>query len=240
MLGDHELTAPDAHGRLGAAASSRSSAATRSRATFMRDIRTFTRRDGRLVRATRIARAMRVERRVVGPCPRCDGEIVERPKSYSCTSWKSKAEPGCGYTLWKQQGGRTITLEEARSTSRQGISADAQAPSASSSARARRRAAAARSSSARKSYGCTSWKCRTEPGCGYVIWKRSAAQQGRHGRGGAPRWCAAGETNAAPRSQRAARARARPRAAAAQIVENARSLRLHLAGRAGRSPAAGS
>ena len=52
------------------------------------------------------------------------------------------------------------------------------APSGSSSARARAAAPRpARSSGrTRKAYGCTSWKSREEPGCGFVIWKRVASR----------------------------------------------------------------
>ena len=50
-------------------------------------------------------------------------------------------------------------------------------PSASSSACARAAAPRpARSSENSKAYGCTSWKSREEPGCGFVIWKRVAGR----------------------------------------------------------------
>ena len=191
---------------------------------------------------------MRAHRRVIGPCPRCDGEIVERPLSYSCTSWKSKNEPGCGYQIWKQHGrthhharggGRVrrpgrhrrrdrrrwppsapsigpcptpdcggeivereqelrlhvveephrarlrvrdleaaarrredVTVEEAQRAGAHAASSNAAPAPASRSAPARRPAAAARSSRTSRAFGCTSWKSRKEPGCGFVIWKR--------------------------------------------------------------------
>ena len=45
---------------------------------------------------------LQAEREVLGPCPTdgCDGEIIDRNRSYGCTSWKSKTEPGCGYVSW--------------------------------------------------------------------------------------------------------------------------------------------
>jgi len=64
---------------------------------------------------------MKIERREIGPCPWCDGTIVEMPVSYSCTSYKSKKEPGCGYTLWRQQGTKEVTPEEAEELVRQKI-----------------------------------------------------------------------------------------------------------------------
>ena len=59
--------------------------------------------------------AGRRARRELAPCPTpgCDGQIVEYPKSYGCNSYKSKDEPGCGYTLWKQANGKALSLEQA-------------------------------------------------------------------------------------------------------------------------------
>jgi DNA topoisomerase III len=173
-LGDHDLTSPALTGewerRL-----VKIEAGEESRDVFMRDIKQFTEETVAWF-ADKDRTAMRVERRVVGPCPRCDGEIVERPKSYSCTSWKSKAEPGCGYTLWKEVGGRTITFEEAVEYVAKGISADdikpervviGPCPTPDCGGEIIERA---------KSYGCTSWKSRSETGCGFVIWRRSGGK----------------------------------------------------------------
>ncbi|MCC8041943.1 MAG: type IA DNA topoisomerase [Oscillospiraceae bacterium] len=38
---------------------------------------------------------------VVGKCPRCGGEIVDKGKFYGCTSYESKENCGCGFTLNK-------------------------------------------------------------------------------------------------------------------------------------------
>lgn len=38
------------------------------------------------------------ERKVLGVCPCCGGDIVETPKSYGCSNWKEK---GCKFTIWK-------------------------------------------------------------------------------------------------------------------------------------------
>ncbi len=128
---------------------SRWSTARTNRGAFMRDIRRFTTETVAWF-SDKDRTAMRVERREIGPCPRCDGTIVERPKSYSCTSWKSAEEPGCGFTIWKQHGrAHDQPRGGGGARRRQGKdSADAATPSASSSAPARRRAAAARSWSA--------------------------------------------------------------------------------------------
>jgi DNA topoisomerase-3 len=173
-LGDHDLTSPALTGewerRL-----VKIEAGEESRDVFMRDIKQFTEETVAWF-ADKDRTAMRVERRVVGPCPRCDGEIVERPKSYSCTSWKSKAEPGCGYTLWKEVGGRTITFEEAVEYVAKVISADdikpervviGPCPTPDCGGEIIERA---------KSYGCTSWKSRSETGCGFVIWRKAGGK----------------------------------------------------------------
>ena len=174
-LGDHELASPALTGewerRL-----VKIEAGEESRDLFMRDIRKFTEETVAWF-ADKDRSAMRVERRVVGPCPRCDGEIVERPKSYSCTSWKSKADPGCGYTLWKEVGGRTITFEEAQEYVAKGISADdikvervviGPCPTPGCGGEIIERT---------KSYGCTSWKSRSETGCGFVIWRKAGGKE---------------------------------------------------------------
>ena len=111
MLGDHDLTSPALTGewehRL-----QRIQEGVESSEAFMSDIRAYT---TKIVDwfSDKDRDAMRIERRVIGPCPWCDGEIVEMPVSYSCTSYRSKKEPGCGYTIWRQQGTKEITPEEA-------------------------------------------------------------------------------------------------------------------------------
>ncbi len=111
MLGDHDLTSPALTGeweqRL-----QRIQEGDESGESFMRDIRDFT---SKIVDwfGDKDREAMKHVRREIGPCPWCDGTIVEMPLSYSCTSYRSKKEPGCGYTIWRNTGGREITPEEA-------------------------------------------------------------------------------------------------------------------------------
>ena len=61
---------------------------------------------------------LRPERAELGLCPRCGavtGEIIrENSRAYGCTSWKGREEPGCGFVIWKQVAGRTLTPEIAR------------------------------------------------------------------------------------------------------------------------------
>jgi hypothetical protein len=145
------------------------------RVAFMHDITSFT-TDTVAWFADKDRSVMRAHRRVIGPCPNGDGEIVERPMSYSCTSWKSKAEPGCGYQIWKRIGGRVITPEEAAEFVRQGITGDEIAAQVRSE-----RAVVGPCPTPgcggeiverEKSFGCTSYQSKDEPGCGFVIWKR--------------------------------------------------------------------
>ncbi len=111
MLGDHDLTSPSLTGewehRL-----QRIQQGEESSEAFMRDIRDYTTKVVEWF-ADKDHDAMKIERREIGACPWCDGTIVEMPVSYSCTSYRSKKEPGCGYTLWRTQGSKEITPEEA-------------------------------------------------------------------------------------------------------------------------------
>ncbi len=111
MLGDHDLTSPSLTGewehRL-----QRIQQGEESSDAFMRDIRDYTTKVVEWF-SDKDRDAMKIERREIGACPWCDGTIVEMPVSYSCTSYRSKMEPGCGYTLWRTQGTKEITPEEA-------------------------------------------------------------------------------------------------------------------------------
>ena len=110
---------------------------------------------------------------VLGPCPidGCAGSIVDRPKSYSCDSWRSKDEPGCGYAIWKQQGGRKVTRAQA-------LAQLAVAPAVLPARRERVPVAECPSPGCggtiverEKSFGCDSWRSKDEPGCGWVLWR---------------------------------------------------------------------
>ncbi len=168
-LGDHAIASPALTGewekRLG-----QIEAGSGDRESFMRDIRAFTTETVAWF-ADKDQAAMRAHRRVIGACPRCEGEIVERPKSYSCTSWRSKSDAGCGFQIWKQVGSRTITPEEAVDYVAQNVSGDeietvrdvvGACPTEGCGGEIIERA---------KSFGCTSWQSRTDAGCGFVIWK---------------------------------------------------------------------
>jgi DNA topoisomerase-3 len=135
----------------------------------------------------------------IGPCPNGDGEIKENRRAFGCSSWKSKDEPGCGFTIWKTQKGYTVTeadvralLENGEATLTDGpqparlvlgegntpqIVGEDGAPLVRSAAKVVRETIATcprcggeiRGNS--RAYGCSSWKSKKNPGCGFVIWK---------------------------------------------------------------------
>ncbi len=126
---------------------------------------------------------------MLGPCPNGDGDIRENRAAFGCTSYKSKKEPGCGFTIWKQQGNLTVTADDVRTLLAEG-SAQLEGP-----VRARlvlegttpvivgedgRPLTGALGpcpngdgeiKENRRGFGCTSWKSKEEPGCGFTIWK---------------------------------------------------------------------
>ena len=173
--------------------------------------------------------AMRVERRVVGPCPRCDGEIVERPKSYSLHRPGSRRPSrAAATTLWKEVGGRTITFEEAQEYVSKGISADDLKPERVVIGPCPTPGCGGEIIERAKSYGCTSWKSRSETGCGFVIWTSRRAARTRSRAKRRSRWCArAARTR--PRGPPPSRSAPCPTEGCdGEIVEKARQLRLHL------------
>jgi DNA topoisomerase III len=106
---------------------------------------------------------------VIGACPNdgCDGEIVARPKSWGCTSWRSPKQTGCGYVLWKTNPDGT-ELDET----------GARAHLAAGTMNAREVvvfAACPRCDGEvidrGNVLGCNSWKSKRSPGCGTTVWR---------------------------------------------------------------------
>lgn len=52
----------------------------------------------------------RPAKEAVGVCPRCEKNVVEWGKSYSCESGKG----GCGFVIWKSTAGKTISKTQAQ------------------------------------------------------------------------------------------------------------------------------
>jgi DNA topoisomerase III len=199
LLHDHALTSAELTGQW----EHRLSAIERGqepRDRFMADIRKFTTEVVDYFRNL-TAEEVRAQRAEIGPCPNGDGVIRENRAAYGCSSWQSKEEPGCGFVIWKQQKGRSISPGEARdllehgqtdlldgfktrpSRARlvlaegnqvqliadDGTRLDAPAGPRETIATCPKCGGDIRENS--RAYGCSSWKSRKEPGCGFVIWK---------------------------------------------------------------------
>lgn len=135
----------------------------------------------------------------VGPCPRCGMDVVERKNFYSCSSYKSKEEPGCGFAFSKthRQGwfegeitvskakdllsGKSIKL---KTTNQKGEKYDANweihddgkyvniikaAKPIESIGKCPR--CGMDVAETKMTFGCTSYKSKDAPGCGFAIWK---------------------------------------------------------------------
>lgn len=109
---------------------------------------------------------------VLGPCPvpGCGGRIVARKQSWSCDSWRSKEEPGCGWVCWRKQGGKNLTRAQALTILNNSDGtvvarvprteiADCPTPGCDGKVLA-----------GAKAYGCSTWTPKT-PGCGFVLFR---------------------------------------------------------------------
>ncbi len=108
LLGDHPLTSPELTGewehRLGEIERGED-----SRDAFMSDIVKFTTSTVQdLDKLKDKLEGVRVERANLGSCPSCGRDVIENRKGYSC--W-TKDDPGCGFVIWKQKAGKTLTPE---------------------------------------------------------------------------------------------------------------------------------
>jgi DNA topoisomerase-3 len=223
MLGDHLLTRPELTGRWEQRLNRIERGEERAE-DFRHEIDGFTREVVAWF-ADKERADLRVDREPLAPCPTpgCPGQIVEYPKSYACNTYRGKDDPGCGYTLWKQQNGRALTREEAlehiaagRSSkdleSEREVLGPCPTPGCGGEIVERTR-----------SYGCTSWKSRSEPGCGYVIWKRVRGRKGEVDAEAARQMVARGETNATPAASKEPIGDCPTPGCAGQIVENSRA-----------------
>lgn len=222
MLGDHALTKPELTGQW----EQRLNKIERgedAHASFHNDVEQFT-KDIVAWFADKERDDLRVERRVLAPCPTdgCDGQIVEYPKSYGCNSYKSKDDTGCGYTLWKTQNGKTITLDEALEYINAGLSSKDLAVEREIIGPCPTEGCGGDIIERSKSFGCTSWKSRTETGCGFVIWKK-ARGQAEVDVDTAREMVAKGETNAAPAPAKEPIGICATPGCGGQIIENSRA-----------------
>lgn len=223
MLGDHVLTKPELTGRW----EQRLNHIERGEEThdaFRRDVETFT-KDVVAWFADKEREDLRVERRVLAPCPTpgCEGQIVEYPKSYGCNSYKGKDEPGCGYTLWKTNNGKSLTLDEAMEHIQAGRSSKDLAAEREIVGKCPTPDCDGDIIERQRSYGCTSWKSRTEPGCGFVIWKKVRGSKGEVDIETARQMVARGETNAVATAAKEPIGQCPTPGCGGDIVENSRA-----------------
>lgn len=120
--------------------------------------------DVRSGKATITAPGARV---VLGPCPKCGEDVVERAKGWGCTSWKSPKETGCGYAIWKTNpDGSTVEHAQAAEMLTQGVSNQRErtvyAPCPRCGGNVIDRG---------KFLGCDSWRSTRQKGCGVLVWK---------------------------------------------------------------------
>jgi DNA topoisomerase-3 len=107
------------------------------------------------------------ERVVLGICPRCGEEVIEKSKGWGCSSWKGAKEPGCGYTIWKtNKDGSEVNQEQALEMLKAGGTNQAEkvvlCPCPRCGGNIVERP---------KFYGCDSWKSPRQKGCGILVWK---------------------------------------------------------------------
>jgi DNA topoisomerase III len=102
LLGSHPLTSPELTGdwehRLGLIERGED-----SRGRFMDDIVKFT---TETVAQLDKLKGVKIDRANLGPCPVCGRDVIENRKGFSC--W-SKDDPGCGFVIWKNKAGKTLT-----------------------------------------------------------------------------------------------------------------------------------
>jgi DNA topoisomerase III len=223
MLGDHLLTRAELTGRWEQRLN-RIERGEETHEAFRKDVVDFTRQVVEWF-SDKERSDLKVERRVLAKCPTpdCPGHIVEYPKSYGCDSFKSKEEPGCGFTIWKKSGRTNVSRDEALEMIAQGLQSKDLVEEVVSIGPCPTPDCGGEIIERQRSYGCTSWKSRTETGCGYVIWKRVRGQKEEVDREAAARMVAAGETNAvAPAVKEPIGACATP-GCKGEIVENSRA-----------------
>ena len=135
----------------------------------------------------------------VGKCPRCGMDVVEKKDFYSCSSYKSKDDPGCGFAFSKthRQGwfDGEITISKAKDllagksikmkTSNQKgekyeanweINDDGKYVNIIKAAKpiesiGKCPRCGMDVAETKMTFGCTSYKSKDDPGCGFAIWK---------------------------------------------------------------------
>jgi DNA topoisomerase-3 len=102
LLGEHALTSPSLTGEWESRLA-KIETGSDTRTAFMSDIAKFAESTVHTLDET--LKDVRIPRANLGPCPVCANDIMENRKGYSC--W-SRADPGCGFVIWKSKAGKTL------------------------------------------------------------------------------------------------------------------------------------
>ena len=108
------------------------------------------------------------------PMPECDGKIIEGRKAWGCSTYVSKEETGCGFIHWKEQSGKKRTekqlLKFVAAVAAGKEKVIPLGPKVAIVACPRCDGGIVERS---VSFGCNSWKSKTDSGCGYTLWKKN-------------------------------------------------------------------
>ncbi|WP_071549710.1 DNA topoisomerase III [Neomoorella thermoacetica] len=77
---------------------------------WLEGIKNFTTEVVRMAREQEAAPGADPDREVLGQCPICGREVMEYPKSYSCSGYKE----GCRFAIWKEIAGKKVTASQAK------------------------------------------------------------------------------------------------------------------------------
>lgn len=59
-----------------------------------------------------------INKKILGKCPLCNGNIIENSKAYGCSNWKEK---NCNFTIWKTISGKKISESNVKELLDKGI-----------------------------------------------------------------------------------------------------------------------
>lgn len=107
------------------------------------------------------------------PTPDCPGDVLDREKSWGCSSYKSPKDTGCGFVIWKSnRDGSVVSQEQALEMIQRGEGT----PQTQREVVARCPRCDGSILDRGKFLGCDSWKSPKKKGCGTSVWK---VQSGR-------------------------------------------------------------
>jgi DNA topoisomerase-3 len=90
------------------------------RGEYMKKIKMFTKDVIKKV-AENTSYTIGADQKIYGTCPKCSvGKIIETPKAYSCTEWKSTQ---CSFAIWKEMAQKKITATMVKSLLKSGETA---------------------------------------------------------------------------------------------------------------------